>query len=210
MEKKFKTSYLTLHFLIILGFFFLGLLTFTISQSTDIGFWMMIIFRLIAPLLMLKWPLLGGLAAVFADATDVLFVNILGKGEYPFYLLLDKMLDLYYLLLMTILSFRWGALVHNIMVGLFLWRTFGIILLSIFNFEWLLIVFPALVEFFFLFCAARDRFFPRFIFTPKRLMLVLLALFIIKFTQESILHSVFVHQWQWLTQNFLIPLGIVQ
>jgi len=210
MEKKFKTSYLTLHFLILLGFFFLGLLTFTISQSTDIGFWMMIIFRLIAPLLMLKWPLLGGLAAVFADATDVLFVNILGKGEYPFYLLLDKMLDLYYLLLMTILSFRWGALVHNIMVGLFLWRTFGIILLSIFNFEWLLIVFPALVEFFFLFCAARDRFFPRFIFTPKRLMLVLLALFIIKFTQESILHSVFVHQWQWLTQNFLIPLGIVQ
>ncbi|MFH1401184.1 MAG: hypothetical protein ABIH41_06735 [Nanoarchaeota archaeon] len=175
------------------------------------GAWVVVVFRLLVPLLMFRFPLWGGVAAFVADSIDVLLTKLIGHGELVNYILLDKILDSFALAIMVLVSFRWGRMVWVTSLVLFGWRLIGVVLIAPDPFarQGLLLVFPALIGFFYLFCAARERYFPSFVFTPKSLAVVLLVLLVPKLMQEAILHNAYVQSWPWLRTTVLIPLGIV-
>ena len=58
--------------------------------------WMIVIAaRVLLPLTILRWPLLGAVIAFVADALDVVLLELLGVGDYSRYNEVDKALDTY-------------------------------------------------------------------------------------------------------------------
>src|SRR5829696_6633394 len=80
------------------------LLPFDLSQGQAV----VILLRLAVPLLILRWPLIGGILAMLLDGADVIIVDLFGPGGMgPFYHAIDKYLDLYYLGLEAFVSLGW-------------------------------------------------------------------------------------------------------
>ena len=66
--------------------------------------------RLVIPLLILRWPLFGGVTAMILDALDVVLIEAIGLGGFGgHYSELDKLLDSYYLTLELIVACRWTS-----------------------------------------------------------------------------------------------------
>src|SRR6266508_2425776 len=64
--------------------------------------------RLGVPLLILRYPLAGGLAAMALDGLDVVLIEFIPGGSFGgHYHTLDKLLDSYYLSLELIVALRW-------------------------------------------------------------------------------------------------------
>jgi hypothetical protein len=170
--------------------------------------------RLLLPLTILRWPLAGGLLAMFVDAIDVVLVDaiaaVLGQpGEFgPFYAQIDKWLDTYYLGLELIVALRWPeTLPRNAGVLLFVWRLAGVIAFEVTGDRPLLVIFPNLFENFYLYILIVRRWFPKLMpRTVIQLLGVLVALLIPKEIQEWALHWEEIHPWQWLRNDVLGPL----
>ena len=170
--------------------------------------------RLLLPLTILRWPLAGGLLALFVDAVDVVLVDaiagFLGQPpEFgPIYAQLDKWLDLYYLGLEVVVARRWvDAVPRRTAYVLFAWRLVGVILFEITVYRPLLVLFPNLFENYFLYVLVARRWFPRFVpRTVNQSLVVSLVLLIPKEIQEYVLHWEELHPWQWLRETLLKPL----
>ena len=162
-----------------------------------------IIIRLIVPFTLFRWPLFGGIACVVADTLDVVLATVIGQGDFTNanYSFIDKALDTYFLFFMVLVSLKWEPLAKWTSVSLFTYRFIGVILFEYTGVRALLFIFPNLFVFFYLFYATRNRFFPAFELTKKRLALILLVLLIPKLIQEYLLHIVQVHPWEWLNAN---------
>lgn len=64
--------------------------------------------RLTVPLLIFRYTLLGGLAAVAVDALDVVIIEVIGLGGFGgHYSQLDKALDTYYLTIELVVAWGW-------------------------------------------------------------------------------------------------------
>jgi len=168
-----------------------------------VGAIIVILIRLLVPLSIFRWPLAGGLAAGIVDTFDVVLIGILNLGDFRFYAQTDKALDLYFLLFMVIVALRWKPLEKWTAISLFSYRTIGVILFEITQIRPLLLIFPNLFLYFYYFVAARNRFFPKFIITRKRLIIALLILLIPKLIQEYILHYLQLQPWNWFRVRFL-------
>ena len=92
-----------------------------------------IVLRLIVPLLILRKPLAGGIAAMLLDATDVIIVEFFGPGGMgPHYQNIDKGLDLYYLSLEAYVSLSWTERVPRLIsLWLFGFRVVGVALFEL-------------------------------------------------------------------------------
>lgn len=150
------------------------------------------IMRLIVPVFILRWPLAGSIAAVIADGIDVFFLSFL--GGFSDYQAADKLLDFYAMTFMAIAALRWKPLEKWPLLGLFFFRGIGVVLFEMTGLRWLLLVFPNLFLFYYFFCAARNRFFPSFILTIKRVAIILLILLIPILIEEYLLH---IMDWPW-------------
>lgn len=147
--------------------------------------------RLVVPLLILRWPLWGGLASLFVDAFDFLLVIALPIGGWPLpnYHRVDKALDVYYLSIELMVSLRWPELLcRRISVALFLYRVAGVAAFEITGARSILVIFPNLFENFFLFYCAARRFAPDYALTGRRLTAWLFVLLVPKVGQEYALH----------------------
>ena len=147
--------------------------------------------RLAVPLLIFRWPLWGGLAALFVDAFDFLLVVLLPFGGYPLpnYHAIDKGLDTYYLAIELLVSLRWPDLLcRRISIALFAYRLIGVVAFEITGIRKLLILFPNLFENFFLFYVAARRFAPDYELTSRRVAGWLGVLLVPKLAQEYALH----------------------
>lgn len=162
-----------------------------------------ILIRLIVPLAIFRWPLAGGLVAAVADTFDVVLITILNMGDFENYSQLDKALDWYYLFFMAIVSWRWRPLVRWTSIGLFAYRTVGVISFEATGFRPLLFVFPNLFELFFFFSAICLRFFDDLELTSRRLSVALLILLMPKLLQEYFLHILQLQPWNWIKTNIL-------
>ncbi len=162
-----------------------------------------IVIRLIVPLLIFRWQLFGGIAAVLADLLDVVLTSVIGQGDFTNsnYSYIDKALDTYFLAIMMIVSLQWEKLAKWTSAGLFAYRAVGVFLFETTGVRALLFIFPNLFLLFYLFYAFRNHFFPQFVLTKGKLILILLALLIPKLLQEYLLHIVQVHPWEWLNAN---------
>ncbi len=156
--------------------------------------------RLVVPLLILRKPLAGGIAAMALDATDVIIVEFFGPGGMgPHYQSIDKGLDLYYLGLEAWVSLNWTERIPRLIsIWLYGWRVVGVVLFELIGWRPLLFLFPNLFEYWFLFVLVIWRFYPNVrLNTWRRCLTWLTILYIPKLGQEYLLHIAEAQPWSW-------------
>ena len=109
--------------------------------------------RIAGSLPVLRWPLLGGLLAILTDLSDLLLMGLLDLGGVPDYQSLDKWLDQFYLALFLVVALRWTTPARTISIVLYAFRLVGFILFELTGERALLLLFPNVFEFWFIFVA---------------------------------------------------------
>ena len=124
------------------------------SVSVDlIGFWVVVLARVLVPLTIPRYPLPGILAALILDAVDQTIFQALSGVTFAGYQGYDKALDIYYLAIAYIATLRNWTNYTAVRISrfLFYYRLLGVVLFEMFQFRWLLLVFPNVFEYFFIF-----------------------------------------------------------
>jgi hypothetical protein len=154
-----------------------------------LGFIIALVIRIIVPFYIFKSPFWGMVASEIADSIDVFILQIVDPGFSGLaYQNFDKIMDLYMIFFAAVYSFKFERIVTITSWVMFSWRALGVLLFTITGMRWLIVLFPGILDFFFLFCAGRARYFPKFTITKKNLWWIILVLLIPKFAQESFLH----------------------
>lgn len=149
--------------------------------------------RVAGSLPVLRWAFAGALIAVLVDFSDLFQKNLIhlgGVGEYQEF---DKWADLAYMVTFLYVALKWDGIKRNVAVGLFGFRILGMIAFEITSARGVLIAFPNLFEFWFVFVAALQHWWPDYQLTRNRLVPWLLVLLALKMFQEYSLHGA-----QWL------------
>lgn len=110
-----------------------------------------IIERLLAPLVVLVWPIPGIILSTLADGYDygAITSSFIGQHNYQY---VDKLLDAYYLVVIVVVSRRWAdATAKKVLLSLFCYRLLGVTAFFITGREYLLFFFPNLIVDFFIF-----------------------------------------------------------
>ena len=81
------------------------------------------LYRILGSLPTLKWPLAGGLLAIFVDLTDLFWFNVLDLGGVPDYQMFDKLADQVYLAV----ALRWTGPERTISIVLYAFRIIGFV-----------------------------------------------------------------------------------
>ncbi len=162
--------------------------------------------RLVIPLLILRYWLVGGIVAMVLDALDVVIIELIGHGGFgSHYAELDKLLDTYYLSLELFVAWRWSnPWTRWPAIALFVVRLIGVVLFEIVDEHYILFIFPNLFENWWLYCVFVLRFFPKL--EPKSVRSVVIPMILLlipKMIQEYILHVAEAEPWNWTKENIL-------
>jgi len=129
------------------------------------------------------------------DTFDVTLVDILGGrhgfgGEIIDYQYLDKLLDIYYLLFAFVVSLRWkNTLARHTSITLFCYRFVGVALFLLTGWRTLLLIFPNIFEYFFIFYLVTQKFLPGFRLEKiSHLVIVLLVIGLPQICREYVYH----------------------
>lgn len=175
--------------------------------------------RLLAPLLILKFPLPGVLLSIFLDMSDWDLINFQTDQDYIIYQSWDKALDLYFLSLAAITVFTWkNRLAKKISISLYLYRGLGVILFFLTSNRGLLFFFPNFLEVFFVFFLLVPLFTKKATLTFTSILLL---------TVPKVIHEFFVHlllkqPWEiikftnvessdkliWFTLLYILPISV--
>jgi hypothetical protein len=153
-----------------------------------VGLALVLAIRLTVPLSIFRWPLAGGLLAIVADSIDIVIFQVLGFPSFLSYHQIDKALDAYYLVIEALVVQGWDPLPRWTATALFAYRMAGVAVFELTDARALLLLFPNLFEFFYLFYVAARRFAPSYELTPKRTAAWLGVLLVPKEFQEYALH----------------------
>jgi hypothetical protein len=160
--------------------------------------------RLFVPFWIFRWPFWGGILSGFADAVDVILIYFIQSGDFRNYHGTDKILDSYFLVFMAAYSWRrWKGPEQKIALGLFGWRMIGFVAFEITGVRWLLLVFPNIFLWWWVFVAWRDRYKPNWEITNKRAGIALAIMLGPKMLQEMILHIWRLHPVTIITDFFI-------
>ena len=154
------------------------------------------VLRLLLSLAILRKPFWGMVFAVVIDAVDfdlIGLTNLLITGNnyvhYPIYMVVDKSLDLYIGILGLMVARSWAPLIYRTVIVLVCWRVIGVALYLMLGQRQVLLFFPNLFDFFFLFYAFADQYMPELRpQTARQLIAILIILLIPKLIQEYYLH----------------------
>lgn len=169
--------------------------------------------RVAGSLPVLRWPFAGALIAILVDFSDLFWMNLLHLGGLGDYQAFDKWIDLVYMATFLAVSLRWSGLEKRVSLYLFGYRMVGIAAFEILQWRSVLLIFPNVFEFWFVFVAARDQFKPGYTLTRRRAAAWLIVLLIAKEAQEFVLHQgryldryravdVVVDWWSWVMALF--------
>lgn len=145
-------------------------------------------YRVVGSLPALRWPLAGGLLAIFVDLTDLYWMNVLDLGGIPDYQVFDKLADQVYLAVFLVVALRWTGPERTAAVALYLFRMAGFVAFELTGERAVLLLFPNLFEFWFLLVATLHHVRPGFAWTRPHLAAVLVPLLVAKEIQEWALH----------------------
>jgi hypothetical protein len=164
--------------------------------------------RIVIPLMILRFPLAGGVVAMLLDAADVVLIEMIGLGGFGgHYPELDKALDTYYLTLELIVALRWTSPYARIpAAALYVYRGLGVIAFETTHLRVMLFIFPNLFENWWLYVVVVARFFPTLY--PRSVRSVAVPLFLLlipKMAQEYLLHYAEAEPWDWLKHHVLHP-----
>jgi len=160
--------------------------------------------RLVVPLSIFRWPLVGGIASASLDAADVALVDVIAArlrirgGFGPRYAQIDKWLDSYYLGIEAMQSRSWPErLERRIALALAVHRFIGVAAFEVTGNRRLLLLFPNLFENFYWYVLANRIARPgRTLHGPGETARVLGLLLLPKLVQEWVLHAAEIHPWQ--------------
>ena len=124
--------------------------------------------RIAGSLPVLWWPLGGGILAVLVDFSDLFMMNLLDLGGVRDYQAFDKWVDQVYMVAFLVVALRWKGVPRYVAIGLFAYRIVGFAYFEFVN-SWrgILLFFPNVFEFWFLFVAGLNRFKPDYEMTWK-------------------------------------------
>jgi hypothetical protein len=163
--------------------------------------------RVLGSLPVLVFPFPGAIIAILTDLSDLFLKDLLHEGGVRDYQEFDKWCDQVYMAAFLIVSLRWAAVPRNIAVALYAYRMAGFVTFEATQERDLLIFFPNVFEFWFVFVAGVQHFrleAPRtsaarpyrglvpFRYSGGQLAAVLPVLLVAKLAQEYMLH---VGQW---------------
>ena len=114
--------------------------------------------RILGSLPVLRWPFYGAIIAILVDQSDLFMMNLIHLGGVNDYQTFDKYLDQVYIALFLVVAWRWAGIERNLALGLYLWRFAGFLAFEFTESRGLLLFFPNLFEFWFLFIAGRRQF----------------------------------------------------
>lgn len=147
------------------------------------------IVRILGSLPVLQWPLVGGVLAILIDLSDLFMMNLLDMGGVRNYQVFDKWLDQVYMLTFLVVAvWKWDGLDRAIAVALYAFRMVGFVAFEVTDARGILIFFPNVFEFWFLFVAARRRFWPERTLSPRGAVYAFVPLLAAKVFQEYVLH----------------------
>ena len=110
--------------------------------------------RVLGSLPVARWAFAGAVLAILVDLSDLFMMNLLTLGGVPNYQAADKWFDQVYLAAFLLVALRWRALPGAIAVVLYLYRLVGFAVFEVTEERWLLLAFPNVFEFWFLYVAA--------------------------------------------------------
>lgn len=113
---------------------------------------LIIVLRILAPVLILRWPLVGVAVSFLADGIDYAIIGQSWVGAHD-YQYLDKFLDVYMIAFAWVASRRWlDRRARLLAAWLFFFRLAGVLLFFISREEYVLFLFPNLfLDFFILY-----------------------------------------------------------
>lgn len=150
-----------------------------------------ILVRLLVPLVILRYPFRGSLAAILADMIDVVVWDSLGVANLStHYNQIDKLLDNYMYLIQGYTAWFWlSKEARNIALGLLAYRTVGFILYEIFSQRVLLFIFPNVFIFFYLYYVGYKYFTGKELAVSYKSLAIIVSLLAIpKLFQEYLFH----------------------
>ncbi len=113
--------------------------------------------RVVGSLPVLRWAFVGGLIAVFVDLSDLFLRQAIDLGGLSNYQEWDKWVDQVYIFLFFYVAMRWSGWERNIALTLFSWRLIGFVAFLAGAGRGILIYFPHIFEFWFLYVASRPH-----------------------------------------------------
>ena len=143
--------------------------------------------RIVGSLPVLRWAFAGAIIAILVDFSDLFMMNLLTLGGLRDYQAFDKLVDLVYMATFLIVALRWSGVARNVAVALFAFRIVGVAVFEVVAWRGLLLFFPNLFEFWFVFVAGLKRFTPGYELTPRRAALWIVPLLALKEFQEYVL-----------------------
>ena len=176
----------------------------SMSLLFDPGMLIVLAMRLLGPLMIFRWPLLGTLLSQYVfDMFDVVIWDATGTLAKIDYTAFDKLLDMYQLTIQLIVALKWKQKnPRQIAAWLFGYRFIGFILYEMTRNRILFLIFPNLFFVFFLAYLICLRIKKSYWFDDKRsLAIILIVICLIKIPQEYALHYAQISPWL-LIKNF--------
>jgi len=168
------------------------------SVFLDPGVLIVLAIRLIGPLMIFRYPLLGALLSEFVfDASDVIIWDAMGSLERIDYTAFDKPLDMYQLVIMAVVVWRWrNGWPRTTALALFAHRLIGFVLYETSGKRVLFLLYPNIfVPFFIAYLILRKIGKGGWFERPLSLAMVLLVLLALKLPQEYFLHYREIPTW---------------
>ena len=165
--------------------------------------------RVAGALLVLRWAFAGALFAIAIDLSDLFMMNLLDLGGVRNYQAFDKWLDLAYMATFLWVATRWQGPPRTIAIALFAYRMAGVMAFELVGSRWVLLAFPNVFEFWFVFVAGARLFAPGYELTWRRSLVWLVPVSLLKEAHEYTLHGarwldnyravdVVVDFWRWI------------
>jgi hypothetical protein len=115
--------------------------------------WIIAAVRVAGSLPVLRWPLAGAIIAMLVDLSDLFMMDLIHLGGVKDYQAFDKYLDQVYMLTFLAVALRRQPPVRNISIALYVYRLAGFIVFEVTESRDLLLLFPNVFEFWFVFVA---------------------------------------------------------
>ena len=117
--------------------------------------WIIALVRVAGSLPVLRWPFYGSILAILIDLSDLFLMNLLDLGGVRDYQTFDKALDQVYMAAFLFVAWLWGGVERAVALALYGFRMLGFVAFEVTGSRDILLLFPNLFEFWFVFCAWR-------------------------------------------------------
>ena len=144
--------------------------------------------RVLGSLPVLRWAFIGGIVALLVDQSDLFMMNLIDLGGVTHYQPFDKYLDQVHMLTFLAVALRWEGVPRTIAVGLYGYRMVGFLAFEMTGSRDVLLFFPNVFEFWFLFVAGLKYFKVDFDYSRTQLAVCGAVLLPAKLFQEYALH----------------------